>query len=306
MKKYLLLFVVLFASTCINAQQILDLNKYFRASVSPSAGGINEQLILNSNLCYSSLGTHNNNGTIVGFDKKYEKNIATSSYVKVSNWGLWSDYSFINSFIVRVNVSDKSYLQLGISPELQWVSNNLIDPYRKDYNDPTFLKSQQENQILTNINTGITFQSPFFFIDLAALRMVSIPIGTEKLYKQNPLFLANTGVNFSLGNDVECKPTVLFQFIGKPFLYSADAGLAIWFKESVGISYDIILTTNQYNDGLSHRMSLDIRSLDRLQINFGYIFGNSLLYTNSQGTYQIGLKYNLKRSKSNNPKNLTK
>jgi hypothetical protein len=295
---------VLFASICINAQQILNLNKYFRASVSPSAAGINEQLILNSNLSYSSLGTHNNNSTIVGFDKKYELNIATSSYLKMSNWGLWSDYSFINSFVTRVNVSDKSYLQLGISPELQWVSNNLINPYREEYNDPTFLENQQANQTLTNISIGITFQSPFFFIDLAALRIVSTPIGTEKLYKQTPLFLANTGVNFPLGDDFECKPTILFQFMSKPFLYSADAGLALWFKESIGISYDAILTTNQYNDGLSHRVSLDIRSLDRLQVNFGYIFGNSLLYQNSQGTYEVGLKYDLKRSKSNNPKNL--
>jgi hypothetical protein len=207
----------------------------------------------------------------------------------------------MSSIVTRIKVSKKSYMQLGITPEIQWLSSNSIDPYRETYNDPTFLNNQEQNQVLTNISAGITFQSPFFFLDLAALRLVSMPIGTNGLYKKNPYFLVNTGFDLSIGEDFECKPSALFGFISKPFLYSIDAGTAFWYKERFGASYDVILTTNEFKDGLSHRISLNIRSLDRLQINFAYMFGNSLLYQKSQGTYQIGLKYDLKKSTSSNP-----
>jgi len=300
MKKFVFIIIVLIANFA-NAQQILNLNKNFRSSIIPSAAGIDEQLILSSDINYSALGTHKNNSSIIGFDKKYELNIATSSYVKISNWDLWSDYSFMNSIVTRIKLSRKSYMQLAITPEIQWLSSNSIDPYRETYNDPTFLDNQEQNQVLTNISTGITFQSPFFFLDLAALRLISMPIGTEGIYKQSPYFLINTGFDLPIGENFECKPSTLFEFISKPFLYSIDAGTAFWYKERVGVSYDAILTTNEFKDGLSHRLSLNIRSLDRLQMNFTYMFGNSLLYQKSQGTYQIGLKYDLKKSISSNP-----
>jgi hypothetical protein len=282
------------------SQAQISFNKHIRASSIASACGINEELILNNQIFYGGLGLHKTNKTLLGFDKKYKNNIASSGYIKINNYQIWSEYNLVAAIATRVHLTSQTYLQLGISPELEWISTHNTDPYREIYEDPVF-QNQTQNQLITNIHAGISLQSTKFFIDIAGNRLVSLAIKGDKKYKQNPHFIINGGMDMPIYKDWNIKPTV--SFIWTDNLYILDAGAESKYKEYISLSYDIIIN-NGYQNGIAHKIMLNLRTLERLKIRVGYVFGNSLVYKISQGTYQVGLQYQLKKSTNNNPKNL--
>jgi type IX secretion system PorP/SprF family membrane protein len=298
MKKQTLIIVLVLISILAKSQQLSIVDNRIRGLISSSAVGKQEQVVSWYEQSYSGYGNSQTSDFVLGFDKMYRHRLGTGAYLSSTNMGFVKEINFQPTVAVHIPVLENSSLSFGISPELQFITQNEMNPFRKDFNDPT-ITNMVKNQTNININMGVGFSSSNFYVDLGVQRIVSKAVSLDYRYDILPSYRLNAGGKFAVSPDVIISPKLSFQTILTPLLYVAEIGTDLSWRERFSFGYYFSAADFSDNYSFANEFRFGARTLDYFTVNFGYSIGSSYLYKYSQGTYQIYLTWDLKRSNKN-------
>jgi len=297
-KRYTTILILMLITIFAKSQQLSVIDNRIRGLMSSSAVGQQEQIVSWYKESYSGYGDSKTADFVLGFDKKYRNRLGTGAYLTSSTVGFVKEFNFQPVVAVHIPVLANSSLSFGISPELQFITQNNMNPFRKDFADPTII-NVVKNQTNINVNMGIGFNSSNFYVDLGVQRIVSKAISLDYRYDILPNYNINIGGKFAASPDILVLPKLSFQTIVTPLLYMMQAGTDISWRERFSVGYYFLAADFSDNYSFAHNFRFGVRTLDYFTVNFGYSVGNSPLYKYSQGTYQIYLTWDLKRSNKN-------
>ncbi|MBD3209083.1 type IX secretion system membrane protein PorP/SprF [Candidatus Woesearchaeota archaeon] len=302
MKKILVLFVCVACTLAVNGQQLLFPNSNLRVALSPGATGVEEQVFSCYQGSFSNFGGTKTNTVLTGFDKLYRYNIASGFMLRSQLSEFWNHHTLQIPLAVHVRVLRSAYLSVGFAPELQIIDVTSFDDwFREHYHDPMLLRAGR-NHTNVNLSLGLSFNSPFYFLDLGAQQVLSLPVRLdESLYEPEPCYVVHTGGKIPFGKSVFLRPSVAAQGTVDPLLYVVEPGIALSYRGRFSAGYSLLISDFEDNKSFVHKTRIRVRTLDHVVLSVAYLIGDSWLYSYSQGTFQLGITFDLKRSTTNIP-----
>lgn len=255
---------------------------------------------------HSSFGKIKTGSSIIGFTihdnvfKKSQGEIGGGLIFTFENHDFWTETSFAFPFATQVYVAQDWQSSVGFAPKIKVYSQS-DELLREEYYDPT-LMNWIKNQTQINLDIGYSLQHQRdFFLDVFATNIVRYVVsGEEESFPQKPTYGLNTAYLFGK-NETKVSLGIMGEISGfpgntKPIWFLRPNIQVLFLDEQFWIKYTLLkansLNTNEY----AHRFVMGIGSW--WNINFAYTFGNSAIYRNSQGNFELFMSWNFDKKRN--------
>lgn len=256
---------------------------------------------------HSAFGSVKTGAFVLGFTthdavfKKSGGELGGGIMFKFENHDFWTETSFAFPFATQIYVERDWQSSIGFSPQIK-IYSQPRELLRDEYYDPT-LMSWTKNQTQINLDIGYSLQhQKDFYLDIFAMNIVRYIItGQEEIFPQKPVYGINTGYLFGK-KETKARLGLMAEMSGlssnTKLMWLLRPNIQILFlDEQFWIKYTLLKANSINTNEFAHRFVVGLGSY--WSINFAYTFGNSGIYRNSQGNFELFMSWNL--DKKQNP-----
>jgi type IX secretion system PorP/SprF family membrane protein len=207
--------------------------------------------------------------------------------------GVHKNQSFQGSYSYRLNVSEHSYLAMGLQAGL--------NAYRSDYssllgaglNDPKVSNGSISSTAFT-VGAGLFYRSSRFSAGLSAPEIVPHKISvsdTMQISWQKSQYFLFVRYSIPLNATLDLEPSMLIKYMrGVPVSYDVNACLLIKKVLTLGMSY-------RKQESIDFLMKAQVTP--QLQVGYSYDYGTGKLSRGAGGTHELLVNYIFKYTKTN-------
>jgi type IX secretion system PorP/SprF family membrane protein len=312
MKNKLLLLIATIIVNTISAQQDISLGMYnFNPLfVNPATAGYRDKCELSGIFRYQWAGIEGapRSGVLSYQTPLKNNNIAVGALVKFDKIGLMTNAGLDLSFAYRLKLSEQTKLSLGLMGSLFSLNDNRTSGIRNTQPDGTVADI---NTFLPNFGAGAYLYSKRYFIGASVphilnLRITSNPLldsASGILSKVYNHYFASAGYVFGSETGVKFKPTAFFK-VSENSSINIDVNANLLFQERfwVGLGYriggDVISEVGEFQQwkgirGESITATFKMMATNRLEVGYLYEFPLSNMRTNTTGSHEMYLGYDL-------------
>lgn len=277
-----------------------------RAPISPSAV-FQREVVASWMEHHSSFGTLKTGSFMLGFTvhdamfKKKKGEIGGGAMFKFENHDFWTETSFSFPFATQVVVGRDWKSSLGFAPQIK-IYSQPRELFREEYYDPV-LMNWVKNQTQINIDIGYSLQhQKDFYMDIFVTNITRYVItGKQESFPQKPTYGINTAYLFGK-REPKVRLGLMAEISGiatntKPMWLVRPNIQLLFLDEQFWIKYTILKANSIKTNEFAHRFTVGLGSWWNL--NFAYTTGNSGIYRNSQGNFELFMSWNL--DKKENP-----
>lgn len=319
MKNRLLLFVFSVLSlTQILGQQDISLSMYnFNPLfVNPATAGYRDICELSAIGRYQWVGIEGSpkSGIISYQTPLKNENFGVGALVKFDKLGLMTNVGLDLSAAYRLRLDDDTRLSLGLMGSIFNLNDNRPGGNFTNPGDPSVAPI---TAWIPNFGAGVYLWSKRYFVGASVPHLLNLKINDVNASNLNAVnskvynhYFGSAGYVFGKEDGVKFKPTTFFKFSDNSS-FNMDLNANLLFQERfwVGLGYrwggDVIdelgLFQNQFTKlrGESIIATFKMLATQRLEVGYSYEFPLSNLRTNTSGSHEVYLGYDLCSPKQN-------
>ena len=198
------------------------------------------------------------------------------------------------SYSYKIPLSSSSSLSLGIQSGLFDYSIDYSKVNLIDMNDPMF--NQQLSSSKLNFGAGMYLHIPSFYLSLSSSKFIYNKLNDAEIGNVDPVggntitqifqTFIHSGYNFTLGNNMVLKPSVLLRSIqGKTPTYDFNTMLSVTDQVSLGVSY-------REKSALVGIINLKI--IPDVYLGYSYDYNTTQFNTIIKGSHEVMLRYQIR------------
>lgn len=306
MKTKIICFGLLFFPLKLLGQIMFAPDNQIRSAISPSAV-FQREIVAWWFEDHSAFGKVKTGAFILGFTthdavfKKGSGELGGGLMFRFENHDFWTETSFAFPFATEITVGRDWKSSLGFAPAIK-VYSQPRELLREEYYDPV-LMNWVKNQTQINLDIGYSLQhQKDFYADIFVTNITRYVIsGEQESFVQKPTYGINTAYLFGK------KPTkvrigIMAEMSGigtnTKLVWLLRPNIQLLFlDEQFWIKYTLLKANSLNTNEFAHRFVVGLGSW--WNINFAYTTGNSGMYRNSQGNFELFMSWNL--DKKQNP-----
>jgi type IX secretion system PorP/SprF family membrane protein len=192
---------------------------------------------------------------------------------------------FYGDFSYSLKLTEKSKLIFGMKAGFSSITTRFNQIQTTEQNDPSF-QNGNSSRINPNFGFGILYQSPTYFIGVSIPRILQISIDGSAENKKVRHSYATAGGTIELTKSWKIKPTGMIKIAMNSPL-SVDLSVA-------GIYNDQFYFGTMYRFNSAFGIFCQFVVNKQFKIGIATDFSTTAIRTNSAGTYEILLSYDLK------------
>lgn len=302
------------AYTSINAQQDISLSMYnFNPLfVNPATAGYKDRCELSAIYRYQWVGIPGapQSGMVSFQAPTKNENIALGALVKYDKIGLMTNFGFDASFAYRIKLDDETRLSLGIMGSIFNLNDNRERGNIDNPEDPTV---SNISAWIPNFGGGAYLWNKRYFIGASVPHLLNLKINNVALDSPGAIlskvynhYFVSAGYVFGKPDGVKFKPTAFFKTAANSS-FNLDLNANLLFQERfwVGLGYrfggDIIDESGIFQSQLGKTRgeaiiaTFKMMATQRLELGYSYDFPLSNLTTNTSGSHELYLGYDICR-----------
>lgn len=320
MKKFLFLTIIIVLNVELMGQFMYGTDNSIRSAIAPGSAGYKNQLYASWLSYQSYFGQIKSANSIAGGDAQLDLGLRrTNGYLGIGGFfqqrdlEYWKETSFNINFASSIEISKGVFAALGFRNTLfQYGQPEGLT--REEFLDDIFLNIQ-ETQAIYKLSWGLSIHSEKFYFDFghinAFTRVFSGSEGAK--VKESPSFVINTSYIFksnqkySNSKDYGIRPGLMFECSGlfnpnEKFMWLTKPNIEFLFwEDKIWAEYTLIYGNSLNRSEFANRILVGAGT--HLNLSFAYTFGNSKLYTNSQGNFELIVVYDINRREKDKKNN---
>ncbi|MBP7184616.1 MAG: type IX secretion system membrane protein PorP/SprF [Saprospiraceae bacterium] len=218
--------------------------------------------------------------------------------------GFFDNWQGNLAYSYKLKLSPNAALRFGIHGLFRYYNIDFGSPNLRVRieNDPSIAQGLQQKDYYANVGAGIylTVKDFFFGLSVPAIIQNKFGINTSVLNpaKEVPHFYSFIGTSINIGDKTQLKPSILLKYVqDTPFDFDANLSFVINSKFILGGSYRFGGDKNGIGESID--LLLMYQLSDRLAAGFSYDFTLSKIQSNTKGTFEGMLRFDLKNSANN-------
>ncbi len=287
MRKYIIIFLVLFFGAALHGQQIPPLSQYMynHYSINPAATGISNDLPLS--FTYRKMWAGISGAPSIQYLSGH-MNVAQAmgAGVNIFNYqagplrktGVELTYSY------HLEINPELKLAFGLSGLLYQFHLKKSELIVEDPDDPIF--TGEEKMIIPDASFGTYLYAENYFVGLSVPQLFNrnIDLKSDNILQEKQVrhYYLFGGYNFEINQDLVLKPSLLFKFI-EVGLFQVDVNTQVQYKDAFifGLSY-------RSSDAVVFQVGF---KYEELLVGYSYDLSISGLNASTFGSHEIYVRY---------------
>lgn len=299
----LIILFIMMSSDYVRGQMMFGADNLLRTTYLPSAAGYENQ-VYGTWLEYNSyLGLLRTGNSVIGLNWRLpidkmtlfqkETEIGIGPLFQYRETEFWNETYFKFPIASRVKIADRWWTSVGFSPTIKLYSEPR-ELTREQYDDPTFLPTRARQVVsLTDISWSLDYGETFYF-DIGCQNVINKAFTGTSGPKVDETRVWTMNTAYKIGkkqNPTKVRVGMLFELSGleakQKIMWLARPNVQLLFlDESFWLKYTLIKNNSLEPLEFAHRFLVGGFS-KTVNLNFAYTVGNSQLYKNSQGNFEL-------------------